>query len=333
VEREVRTVYDQPFDTASRLVIKATYAGQGGRCCSTVVRTALVDRADATKEWELDAISDTYEYDYVLTRIDPSAAVLCRTSFYGHEEGCFKLFIDGAARRLVKRVAFGLRLNVAFASDADAQRALGVTTRELAVLRDRNVFQTTPPDAGQPPQVFVTHPLPKSTYETFARARPARVRDNYGKDSEFDERIGAWQAERGGFWFGKTFYDGEGKTGVGALGFVTESGQYSLLEIPALFDWSVDTLLVEPDALWAGLVNHPEGEDRSGGLLRYDRTTQRAEIQKIPSVILRIVHVAGAVFLGTTHGLYVSRSGTVTWYHMEPDVTGSLVVITETTAK
>jgi hypothetical protein len=35
-------------------------------------------------------------------------------------------------------------------------------------------------------------------------------------------------------------------------------------------DWSVSSLLVEGDALWAGLVRHPEGADQAGGFIRHD---------------------------------------------------------------
>ena len=35
----------------------------------------------------------------------------------------------------------------------------------------------------------------------------------------FDERIGPWQLTEGTLWFGKTFYDGEGHTGVGGFGY------------------------------------------------------------------------------------------------------------------
>jgi hypothetical protein len=331
-EHDARTVYDQPLDAASRLVIKTTNTVRGGQCCSTVLRARLVDRADVAKQWDIDTISEEYEYDYELTRIDRSIAVLCRTDSHGLEAGCFKLFIDPAARRLVKRIGFDLQQDVTFATDTEAQRLLGVSMRDLDVLLNGNVFRTTPPDAGKPP-VFAAHPLAQSTYRQFAQARAGRVRDGYGEDSTLEERIGAWQAEAGGFWFAKTFYDGEGTTGVGAVGFLSRFGNYSFLRIPALFDWSADVILVEPDVVWVGLVNHGEGPDVSGGLLGYDRKTHRSEIRKVPGVILRIAHVGGTLFLGTTRGLYVLRNGATTWFHMEPDVNGRLVVVTEAVAK
>jgi hypothetical protein len=319
---EERTVYDQPFDDATRLLIKAAYTGQSR------LRVALVDRADATRQSDIDTIAGPPDYDYKVERIDRSTVVLCRTESYGFEAGCFKLFIDPVARRLLKRVAFD-RQDVAFANDSEAQRLLGVSTRDLDALRNGNVFRTTPTGAREPPEVFTTHPMPQSTYQAFARARPARVKNGYGSNTKFEERIGAWQAEDGGFWFARTFYDGEGSSGVGAVGLLSRSSEYSFLTIPALFDWSVDVMLVEPDVLWAGLVMHGEGADGSGGLLRYDRKTHASQIEHIPGVILRIVRVADAVFLGTTHGLYVLRNGTIVWHHMEPDVSGRLVVITE----
>jgi len=328
-----RTVYDGPFNGAGRLVITATYTGDSGSCCSTVLHVWVLDRADAIRQSESETIADRYEYDYLVTRIDPSTVVLCRTDSHGFEAGCFKLFIDPVARRVVKRIAFDLRQDVAFTDDTDAARLLGVSARGLDMLRRRMVFQTTPENAELPPP-FVAHPLPQSTYHDFANARPARVQDNYREGTTtIDEKIAAWQAEDGGFWFARTFYDGEGTSGVGGVGFLSRSGQYSWLTIPAVFDWSVDAMSVAPDVLWAGLVSHGEGPDRSGGLLRYDRQTQRSEIQDVPGVILRIAPVGDAVFLGTTRGLYVLRNETMTWHHMEPDVTGRLVVLTERMAK
>lgn len=59
-----------------------------------------------------------------VTRIDPSAVVLCRTEARGLEAGCVKLFGDSVARRLVNRVAFDLRSDVSFAGQGEAERVL-----------------------------------------------------------------------------------------------------------------------------------------------------------------------------------------------------------------
>jgi hypothetical protein len=176
----------------------------------------------------------------------------------------------------------------------------------------------------------VTHPLPQSTYQEFARARPDRVRGGYAEGSTtLEERVGAYQLQDDRFWFGKTFYDGEGTSGVGAIGYLDAAGKYTFLRIPELCDRSVQGFLVEDDTLWAGRVSHPEGADYSGGLLRYDRKTGRVTLYPVPDVIHSVAHVGGAVFLGTNHGLYVIRDGKRTRYRAEPDITGRFIVVSE----
>src|SRR5688572_30730997 len=56
-----RTVHNEPFDDATRLFVKVTYTSRDGSCCSTVLQVLLIDRADATKQWEVDSIFNEYE--------------------------------------------------------------------------------------------------------------------------------------------------------------------------------------------------------------------------------------------------------------------------------
>ncbi len=83
--------------------------------------------------------------------------------------------------------------------------------------------------------------LPQSTYDEFAAARPERVKNGYIRDNtEFDERIGPWQIEDGKLWFGKTFYDGEGMTGVGGFGYFDPADRkFHLFALPQIADWSI----------------------------------------------------------------------------------------------
>ena len=67
---------------------------------------------------------------------------------------------------------------------------------------------------------YKLYELPKSTYEEFARARPGRVKNGYRPDvTACEEVIGPYQIVGNRFWFGKTFYDGEGVTGIGGFGY------------------------------------------------------------------------------------------------------------------
>jgi hypothetical protein len=174
------------------------------------------------------------------------------------------------------------------------------------------------------------HPLPQSTYQEFARARPDRVADGYSKDAaNIDESVGPYQEERDGFWFGKTFYDGEGQTGVGGFGFLTAAGSYRMIPIPQLNDWSVSALLVEQDTAWIARTTYPEGAPYSGGLLEYNRHSRRARVHQIADVITSIVRVDGALFLATSNGVYVFRGGALTRYRMEPQLDERMTVVAE----
>ena len=114
---------------------------------------------------------------------------------------------------------------------------------------------------------YKLYELPKSTYEEFARARSGRVRDGYRPDvAAFEEVIGPYQIVGNRFWFGKTFYDGEGVTGVGGFGYF-DPGQrkYVVFSLPEIAPWSASALLVEEKDIWLGLARHPEGVTYSGG--------------------------------------------------------------------
>src|SRR6266516_1382275 len=71
------------------------------------------------------------------------------------------------------------------------------------------------------------------------------------------------------------FYDGEGTTGVGSIGyFDTRTKRFTMFSIPELANWSVSVLFVETDVVWAGLVTYPDGATRRGALLPYNLPTR-----------------------------------------------------------
>ena len=96
------------------------------------------------------------------------------------------------------------------------------------------------------------------------------------------ESIDAFSLHNTRLWFGTSFYDGEGYTGVGTLGyFDIVRRQYEFIRLPEIADWSTTAILVEEGAVWIGLADHPEGASHSGGLLRYDRISGETRIYPI----------------------------------------------------
>jgi hypothetical protein len=319
----LRSIYDRPIDNAYRLWATVDSGERD-------LRVMLIDRRDPSRFWEIFSLRDEYDYRYEVERADAVSVVFSRSNpDYGDDQGRLKLFFNSRSKQLVKRIDFETSQPVVFSSDADAARRLGVSAEKVEELRARQIFAIASEQAGNRPDLILTRPLPTSTYAEFARARPERVKQGYDSQSFIGEGIGAYYALGDRVWVGKSFYDREGSSGVGAIGYVDASGVYTFLTIPDVVDWSVSSLWVEEDSIWAGLVSDGESAARSGGLLEYSRKTQRATVHTVPDVIHSIARVDGATFLGTSHGVYVIRNGQRTRYRMEPDITGRSVLIEE----
>jgi len=171
--------------------------------------------------------------------------------------------------------------------------------------------------------------LPQSTYDAFAAARPARVKNGYvGSNTEFDERIGPYQVQDGKLWFGKTFYDGEGTTGVGGFGYFDPADRkYHLFPPPEIADWSVTAILVEPDTVWTALALRGEYGGPSGGVLQFDRQSQNVRKFAMPDFGEQFLRVGNDLLLATSGGIAVIHDGQVTRYFIDRDATGRLFVV------
>lgn len=324
------TVFDSPVSATYRLRGTVAYSDT---CCATTLNVTLVDRHTPSRFWTLADLAFDHEVSFKLERADVRSLVLSRSDpDYGFEQGRVKLFFDARSKRLLKRIDFATGQDLLFPNDVEARLLLGVSADGLALLRSHGILAARSADTADQilPEPFASHPLPQSTYQEFARARPKRVEDGYTEDTTtIEETVGPYQEEREGFWFGKTFYDGEGQTGVGGVGFVTRAGQYQMMRIPELADWSVSALLVEPDTVWIAAVNNPEGAPYSGGLIEYDRRSRRARVHPVADVITTMARADGALFLATTQGIDVLRGGAQLRYRSEPDINARTTVVIE----
>jgi len=159
--------------------------------------------------------------------------------------------------------------------------------------------------------------LPRSSFDEFAKARPARVADGYGReDTAFGDRIGPWHLDGETLWFGKTFYDGEGSTGIGGFGyFDTTRREFRVFTSSAIADSSVSALLVQPDAIWLALMRRGEYGDSGSGLVRFDRRTEVFQPFEIGDGIGRgFASVGELLVLATDQGITVLNHNEVRRY-------------------
>jgi hypothetical protein len=170
--------------------------------------------------------------------------------------------------------------------------------------------------------------LPQSTYDDFARARHQRVTDNYIRaNTTIAETIGPAQAEGDKLWFGKTFYDGEGNSGVGGFGyFGTSDRQYHLFAPPELADYSVSAIRVEPDAVWMGIFLSGEYGGSPAGVLRYDRKTQVVHKYELPDAVYGFTISGKRTLMPTSSGIAVIDGDEITRYFVDRTTDGRLRV-------
>jgi hypothetical protein len=169
-----------------------------------------------------------------------------------------------------------------------------------------------------------SYPLPQSAYAEFAKARPGRVRDGYRQEgTQIAEEIGPAQFYEDRLWFGKTFYDSEGMTGIGALGyFDIGERKFTLYSPPEIRNWSVSALLVEPDAVWLGLANRSEYTTNPGGLLKWSLASQQAQLLPIEAGINAIERYRDRLLLATDEGISVLTGESFDHYLLDQTIQG-----------
>lgn len=192
-------------------------------------------------------------------------------------------------------------------------------------------MKAIPPNSVLPAEIPVSKlevpAMPVSTVGDVEKARPGK------HPTEVGEKIGPFQREGSKIWVGKTFYDGEGVSGIGDIGYYDTAAQtWTFLKIPEMVNWSTSALLVEPGEIWVGLASQGEGAGTSGGLLRYDRATGKAKRFELPEVVLKIARVGQAVYCGTSGGFAVVSRDAVKRFEFVPQGDSSYTVVPESSA-
>ena len=174
-------------------------------------------------------------------------------------------------------------------------------------------------------------PLPRTTYTQFAVARPERVKNGYGPESKIEDSIGPWQRDGERIWFGKSFYDGEGYTGVGGFGYYdVATRKLRLFVPPEVVDWSVSAIDAAEDAVWLGLVRGGEWGGSSGGLLRFDRASETVRVVRIGDICGGLVRAGSGLLAATDFGIAIVGEDAVRRYFVDVTTDGRTRVVSAT---
>jgi hypothetical protein len=172
--------------------------------------------------------------------------------------------------------------------------------------------------------------LPISTRRDYVKARLMRTPQNdAGRTDWIDESIGPWQILDDNLWFGRAFYEGEGRSGVGGIGFFSpRDTKFTLFSAEAIADWSAAALLVEPDAAWVALECAGEYGSTSGGIVRFDRRTQSFErLTDRGGIGSQFLRVGESLLLLTNTGVSLVGDRGVEHYIVDRTTDGRLRVV------
>jgi hypothetical protein len=171
--------------------------------------------------------------------------------------------------------------------------------------------------------------LPQSDKTTWSLARPDDIERGIPPDqAEINEEIGPHQLYDDRLWFGRTFYNGEGSTGVGGFGyFDTETRSFHIDSPPEIRRWSVSAILVEPDFVWLALYSRGEYGNDSGSLLRWNRKTEQVRLFNVRTVIHEIVRHDNVLYMGAADGILVLRGDQVESYFVDRTTNGRYQIV------
>ena len=217
--------------------------------------------------------------------------------------------------------------------DAPAPPAgAGETEMHIAGGQSLVVANKTPPgETHQPSGIYVVSrsgrkqffPVPIPTAALHRKLLPDKPRPG-----GIQNDIGPFILDGTKVWFANSFYDGEGESGVGAVGvFDIPTRNYEMRHLPEITPWSGSAILLDGEDLWVGLMRRPEGANYGTGLLRYGTRSGAATKYPVPDLIYTLDRLGDKLYCGTSHGLYVLRGDKLTQLRFEPDEKGNLVMV------
>ena len=148
------------------------------------------------------------------------------------------------------------------------------------------------------------------------------------RDNEISQEYGTCTLRDGDVWFGLSYYDGEGSTGIGGVGRFDPRTRRSELRRPELLrNTSIAHLLHDGEYLWFGTVGRHEclGTPPTLGLVRYDWKTGRAltflDENDGPCGLLvnGLLQLGDDVWIATDLGLSRWNRKTSRWKNYVPD--------------
>jgi len=172
---------------------------------------------------------------------------------------------------------------------------------------------------------------PGSPAPAIALSKPEAValRPELKHAEEIAQEIGAWTEHSGTIWFGISFYDGEGTSGVGGIGRHDPKTGVTIVRRPNVIrDSSIDHIAHDGQWLWLATTGFYEcsGRPPTHGLARYDWNADRLDTFEgrddgpCGFVVHDLVSDAKYLWVATDLGLSRRDRRAQRWEHFVPDM-------------
>jgi hypothetical protein len=324
---QLTPIYQKPFNDSLTLVLSAGENDLEQKAHLSQFSIDLVGRRGS--KIGAGFVRDQGWLSYRVLRADDSSVVVGRSGTYTAEP-TVKLFLHPEKKYSIKRIDYAPDVGLLAVDDQEAAKVLELPPAVLKQLEQKQLDNNAGDDSLYLPRELRDHPMPQSSQAELRRARPPN-KDGWDPEGmTIEEKPGPSQVVGTRIWFGKRFYDGEGISGVGGIGyFDTSNSKYTLLSVPMVAEWSTSAILVEGQAVWVGLVGHPEGESYAGGLVRYDLKSGTSRKFPTEEVISRMVRWNDRLYVATLNGAYQLRGDTLIRYRVEPNINNRFIIISE----
>ena len=126
----------------------------------------------------------------------------------------------------------------------------------------------------------------------------------------FENEIGTYLVKNNKIIFGISFYDGEGSTGIGGIGFYDiRKRTYDIHYIKNIANKSIGEMFYYEDELWCTLYQGGEGAKYHFGVLKYNINNKKHQVYDIPGKVDVVVPWKDFVFVNTSKGFYQINDG------------------------
>ena len=311
-------------------------SSDGQRCCGPKLESPT--KNNVYVHWYGDygiySLSHKYEYDLVTrtrgTRSEYKKFSVKHTSKVGEQKVGEQLVFSGTYGMInqnlsLRRAGTG-QWTIGSVENSDPAppgrdgRQLEVSGKGIAVIDRKGIKRFFP--VPIPPRDLYKQLRPEvRVVSSAAYSFPGSIENEIGPSVFDGERV----------WFANTFYDGEGMSGLGAIGsFDLTTLKYEMRYVPEIVRWSASALRLDGDNLWIGLMRRPEGAEYGTGVLRYDIKTGATRTFPIKDYVVSIERIGESLYFGTTHSVYAIDLATdaVSHIRVEPGQSGRPEVFT-----